>query len=124
MEKSDRRNFIKQSGVAAAAVIAAPIIISSCSRGKDGHKAPSDKINLAVIGAGNQGSNDTNGFLQDDRVQITAVCDVNKRSAGYWDGKVAGREFVRDMVEAHYSAKTGWDSRKESRSDLILRLER
>jgi len=107
MEKSDRRNFIKQSGVAAAAVIAAPMIISACSRGKDGHKAPSDKINLAVIGAGNQGSNDTNGFLQDDRVQITAVCDVNKKSAGYWDGKVAGREFVREMVEAYYSEKTG-----------------
>ena len=107
MEKSDRREFIKQSGAVAAAVIAAPMIISSCSRGRDGHKAPSDKISLAVIGAGNQGTNDTNGFLQDDRVQITAVCDVNKRSAGYWDGKVAGREFVRELVEAHYSEKRG-----------------
>lgn len=107
MKKPERRNFIKQTGVVAAAVVAAPMIISSCSRGKDGHKAPSDKINLAIIGAGNQGTNDTNGFLGDDRVQITAVCDVNKKSGGYWDGKVAGREFVRELVEAHYSEQRG-----------------
>ena len=107
METSNRRSFIKQSSLASAAVAAAPMIISACSRGKDGLKAPSDKINLAVIGAGNQGTNDTNGFLKDDRVQITAVCDVNKRSSGYWNGKVAGREFVRELVEDHYSKKTG-----------------
>jgi len=107
MEKNDRRNFIKQSSLATAAVIAAPMIISSCSRGKDGHTAPSDRINLAVIGAGNQGSNDTGEFLKDERVQITAVCDVNKRSKGYWFGNEAGREFVREMVETYYTEKNG-----------------
>ena len=105
--KIDRRKFIKKTSTAAALVTAAPVIISSCSRGRDGHKAPSGKINLAVIGAGNQGTNDTNGFLQDERVQITAVCDVNTRSTGYWDGKVAGREFVKELVETHYTEKRG-----------------
>ena len=103
MEIQDRRSFIKQSGLATAALFAAPMIIQSCAS----KKAPSDRINLAVIGCGNQGSNDTLEFLNDDRVQIIAVCDVNTKSAGYWDGKVAGREFVREMVDTHYSEKAG-----------------
>ncbi len=102
MEKSNRRNFIKQSGLATAAVLAAPMILESCSK-----KAPSDRINLAVIGAGNQGTNDTRAFLQDERVQVTAICDVNRESAGYWDGIVAGREVLRKEVETFYSEKTG-----------------
>lgn len=102
-----RRDFIKDSSKVAAAIIAAPMIISSCTKGKEGRPSPSDRINLAVIGAGNQGTNDTREFLEDERVQITAVCDVNTKSAGYWDGKVAGREFVRELVETHYSDKTG-----------------
>lgn len=103
MKNPNRRNFVKQSGLAAAAIVTAPMIIQSCGN----KKAPSDRINLAVIGAGNQGSNDTAEFLKDERVQITAVCDVNTRSAGYWDGKVAGREFVREMVESYYSEQSG-----------------
>ena len=107
MEKQERRSFIKNSGLAAASVFAAPFIISSCSKNGEKGTAPSDKINLAVIGAGNQGGNDTHGFLQDERVQITAICDVNTKSAGYWDGKVAGRAFVKEFVEKHYSEKRG-----------------
>ena len=44
-----------------------------------------------MIGTGNQGFNDIRSFLGDERVQIVAVCDVNRESAGYWDGKVGGR---------------------------------
>ena len=36
-------------------------------------------------------------------VQIVAVCDVNRESAGYWDGKVGGREPARRLVEGHYA---------------------
>ncbi|MDZ7606542.1 MAG: twin-arginine translocation signal domain-containing protein [Cyclobacteriaceae bacterium] len=98
MKTTNRRKFLKNSSLASAAIIAAPMIIQSCSPKKGGRKAPSDRINLAVIGAGNQGSNDTGEFLQDERVQITAICDVNRKSGGYWDGKVAGREYLREVV--------------------------
>ncbi|NJN28486.1 MAG: Gfo/Idh/MocA family oxidoreductase [Cyclobacteriaceae bacterium] len=102
MENADRRNFLKQSSLATAAIIAAPMILQSCSE-----KAASDRINLAVIGAGNQGTNDTRMLLEDERVQITAICDVNRRSPGYWDGVVAGREVLREEVEAYYTEKSG-----------------
>jgi predicted dehydrogenase len=107
MNKSNRRNFIKKTGVAVGSLIATPTIIPASALGKNGFIAPSDRITMAVIGAGNQGGNDTRAFLQDERVQIVAVCDVNKKSDGYWNGKVAGREYVMDMVDKAYRERYG-----------------
>jgi myo-inositol 2-dehydrogenase / D-chiro-inositol 1-dehydrogenase len=100
-----RRNFIKQAGIAASAVISIPTIIPAACVGKGGQTPPSDKINLAFIGSGNQATNDVMDFLADDRVVVTLICDVNKKSAGYWDGRVAGREYIRDVVNGFYSKK-------------------
>ncbi len=71
--------------------------------GLAGRPAPSNRITLAVIGTGNQGFNDLGSFLNDDRVQVVAVCDANRESAGYWDGKIGGREPARRLVNEHYS---------------------
>jgi myo-inositol 2-dehydrogenase / D-chiro-inositol 1-dehydrogenase len=100
-----RRIFIKKAGIAATAIISVPTIIPAACVGKGGQTAPSDKINLAIIGAGNQASNDVMDFLADDRVVVTLICDVNKKSDGYWDGRVAGREYIRDVVNGFYSKK-------------------
>lgn len=58
---------------------------------------------MAFIGAGNQAGNDAREFLKDERLQITTICDVNKRSSGYWNGKVAAREFIMEQVIGHRS---------------------
>jgi predicted dehydrogenase len=107
MKKLNRRSFIHLSGMAAASVIAVPTIISSCARGKDGNVAPSDRINLAFIGSGNQAMNDIRDFITDKRVQIVGVCDVNKQSKGYWSGVVGGRDIGIDLVEKYYSKLYG-----------------
>ena len=65
--------------------------------------APSNRVSLGVIGTGNQGFNDMKSFLRDERVQVTAVCDVNRQSPGYWEGGIAGREPARNWVEWHYA---------------------
>ena len=80
----------------------APAIIPGTALGLNGAVAPSNRISLAIIGAGNQGFNDLKSFLRDERVQINAVCDVNRQSPGYWDGGIAGREPARDWIEWHY----------------------
>ncbi len=54
-----------------------------------------------MIGCGNQGMNDIRSFLQDPRVQIVAVCDVNRESEMYWSRRPGGREVARREVEAH-----------------------
>jgi len=107
MKNLNRRDFIKISGTATASVIVVPTIISACARGKSGHTAPSDRINLAFIGSGNQAMNDINDFITDKRVQITAICDVNKRSTGYWDGRPGGRDIGLNLVNGYYSKLAG-----------------
>lgn len=106
MSEFKRRDFIKLSALASASVVV-PTIIPSCARGRDGHTAPSDRINLMFIGSGNQGLNDINSFLRDTRVQITGVCDVNIQSSGYWDGKMGGRAWGVKLVNDYYSKQTG-----------------
>lgn len=106
MNKS-RRDFIKKAGITTSSIIALPTIIPASALGKNGYIAPSERINIAFIGAGNQAGNDVKSFLPDERVQITSVCDVNKLSAGYWNGKVAGREFIMQVVDDFYSEKSG-----------------
>ena len=43
------------------------------------------------------------GVLRDERVQVVAVCDLNRGSAGYWDGIYAGREPAKAVVEWMYA---------------------
>jgi predicted dehydrogenase len=71
--------------------------------GLGGRTAPSNRITVGIIGTGNQGFNDIRSFLRDERVQIIAVCDVNRESPGYWEGKVGGRDPARRLVEEHYA---------------------
>ena len=80
-----------------------PSIIPASALGRAGRPAPSNRITMGVIGTGNQGFNDMLNFLDDERVQIVAVCDVNKESAGYWSGRLAGREPARKLVDWHYA---------------------
>jgi len=98
LSPTSRRQFLLQAA-------AAPLIVSASALGRDNKPPPSERINLGVIGTGNQGFNDMRGFLGDGRVQIVAVCDVNRESAGYWNGAVAGREPGRRLVEQHYAAQ-------------------
>ncbi|MCB0688031.1 MAG: Gfo/Idh/MocA family oxidoreductase, partial [Saprospiraceae bacterium] len=110
MEKSakkSRRKFLNEVTLAAGSLITAPSIIPASALGKNGFTAPSDRINLAFIGAGNQAENDVKGFLQDDRVEVTAICDVNRESTGYWDGKLGGRDYIRRLVDNYYTDKRG-----------------
>ena len=103
---SSRRAFLGQTAAASAAGLAFPTIIPGSALGLAGRPAPSNRITVAVIGTGNQGFNDIKSFLRDDRVQFVAVCDVNRESAGYWDGKVGGREPARRLVEEHYAEES------------------
>ncbi|MBL9114966.1 MAG: Gfo/Idh/MocA family oxidoreductase [Verrucomicrobiaceae bacterium] len=69
--------------------------------------APSARINLAVIGTGSQGTTDMKAFLQDERVQVVAVCDVEKDSDRYNRAfkQNFGREPARRLVDKHYGEK-------------------
>lgn len=107
MKNTNRRNFIKKAGIAATSLIVVPTIIPISCVGRKGQTAPSDRINVAFIGAGNQAENDIKSFLADERVQVTTICDVNKKSDGYWFGKVGGREYIMKLADKFYTKKYG-----------------
>jgi predicted dehydrogenase len=123
-----RREFLLGAGSSAAALTIVPRRVL----GGSGYVAPSDKITIACIGTGAQGTRVMMDFMKQPDVQIIAVCDVNKESSDYvewwpnelrekqrallgssysdwgadWKGGTAGREPARRLVEAYYAAQT------------------
>ncbi|WP_347840184.1 Gfo/Idh/MocA family oxidoreductase [uncultured Draconibacterium sp.] len=77
MKSIDRRKFIKSSALATGGVIILPTIISSCK----GKPAPSDKINVAFIGAGGKGIHAINVLKENPLMNIVAFADVDFRKA-------------------------------------------
>lgn len=125
----DRRTFLKSTAAAVGgASLVGPAIVPATALGRGRRPAPSDRITLAIIGTGNQGTGDMINFLKDERVQVVAVCDVNRESAGYWDGRVAGREPARKIVDWYYAAENrsgryaGCDAYEDFR-DVIARAD-
>ncbi len=100
--KLTRRTLLKS-----AAVYGIPAIVPASALGLGGRTAPSNRVAMGIIGTGNQGFNDMKGFLQDERVHIDAVCDVNKESTGYWNGAVGGREPAKRLIEKFYTEQMG-----------------
>ena len=70
--------------------------------------APSEKVNVAVIGCGGQGRTNTRALFQLADVQIIAVADPQERfslEAFYYRGE-GGRKPVKAEIEKHYREKT------------------
>ncbi len=95
-----RRDFMK-----ASAAVSTFAFLPRYVFGGQGYVAPSEKVNIAIIGAGGQGRTNTKALLQHKDAQIVAVCDVNESAdynRFYYKG-MAGRGPVRDIVQKHYS---------------------
>lgn len=94
MGKNDtnRRDFLKQSGLTAAAITIVPSLTVSGL----GHKAPSDKMNIAGVGVGGKGFPNLKGMSKEN---IIGLCDV--------DWKYSDRTF-----KEFPNAKRYWDWRK------------
>ncbi len=70
-----RRQFVKTTSVAA---FAAPLIMKSSVMKGNSFSAPSDKINLGIIGCGGLGKANLNACSQHPDIVVTAACDVWK----------------------------------------------
>jgi len=73
-----RRAFLRRTGAAAAAALAAPYVITSDALGAADRPAASDRIVMGAIGVGGRGSGNMRGFMGAGEVQMVAVCDVVK----------------------------------------------
>lgn len=94
MSNISRRDFLKTGAAAVAGFTIAP---SSILGKSFGHKAPSDKLNIAVVGIGGMGHSNINAVK--DTENIVALCDVN------WN-------YAKGVFEEFPNAKRYWDYRK------------
>ena len=97
-----RRRFLKTAATAAGSFCAASVVPETVF----GMHAPSNRINVGLIGCGHQSQRDVPSFLVHDDVQILAVCDVNRSGVGYYyPDQVLGRETAQRWVNEHYAQK-------------------
>ena len=102
-QRPTRRQFLKTAAGAASAAWVAPHLVPSSVLGAN---APSGRINVGVIGCGNQSTVDLPNFLHNEDVQVVTVCDVNTASHGYVrESQYLGREPAKKQVETFYAAK-------------------
>jgi len=98
-----RRRFVATAAAASAATILPRHVL-----GGPGFVAPSDKVNVAVVGVGGQGRTNVRALLQEKDCQVVAIADP----AEDWDltsfyyGGHAGRGPVRAEIEAAYAERT------------------
>jgi predicted dehydrogenase len=98
-----RRQFL---GTAAAA--AAVTIVPRHVLGGPKFVAPSEKVNIAIIGAGGQGRTNVRNLFNEPDAQIIAIADPCAEwdlSPYYYGGK-GGRKPVKEEVEKQYAQKT------------------
>lgn len=97
-----RRSFVRLLATAAPALVAFPQIVRAETLGLGGGIAPSNRINIGLIGAGGQGMGVSSGLMNNPAAQMLAVCDVD---AGH-------RAEARERFEKTNGARSGQDIRK------------
>ncbi len=131
MKAINRRDFLSYTGSALAFTVIPRNVL-----GGAGFVAPSDKINLGLIGVGTQQLGELTSLIPDERVQVVSVCDPNKYPIGYlqwsagdglkrrirgligdsgWGGDVnvtAGRDCGQDFINKYYAKERNLGSYK------------
>ena len=102
--QTTRRKFLGSTaaGVAAVAIVPRHVL------GGTKFVPPSEKVNIALVGAGGQGRSNVYSLFNEADVQVIAVADPIERadlSEFYYRG-FSGRKPVQAEIEKHYAAKT------------------
>ncbi|MBI5386095.1 MAG: Gfo/Idh/MocA family oxidoreductase [Verrucomicrobia bacterium] len=102
--KVTRRQFLASSAAAAAAITLVPRHVLGGAK----FVPPSEKVNIALVGAGGQGRVNLQALLRESDAQVIAVADPAQSFSleeFYYKG-MGGRSATREMIEKHYAPKT------------------
>jgi predicted dehydrogenase len=95
----NRRRFLGRAASAAAITIVPRHVL-----GGPGFVAPSEKVTIACVGVGAQGTRVMMELLSRSDVKIVSVCDVNKESRDYSEWSVHElRDKVRKLIGSDYT---------------------
>jgi predicted dehydrogenase len=93
-DQNSRRKFIKNVSVAATGFFIIPRHVLG-----RGFIAPSDKLNIAGIGAGGKGEGDLSEFSKSPAANIVVLCDVDDRSAANSRKRFPKAKYYKDFRE-------------------------
>ena len=105
--KLTRRTFVKAAAAATALTIVPRHVLGGQS-GATKFVPPSEKVNIALVGAGGQGRTNLRALFNEADAQVIAIADPAETwdlEAFYFKG-LAGRKPVKAEVEKHYAEKT------------------
>jgi len=100
-----RRKFIRNAAMASAGFFIVPRHVLG-----RGFIAPSDKLNIAGIGAGGKGASDLAEFARSPYVNIVALCDVDDRQAAGSRKKFEKANYYQDFREMLAKEKNNIDA--------------
>ena len=102
--KTTRRQFIRTT----ASTVALFNIIPRHVLGGPKFVPPSEKINIALVGAGGQGRSNLRALFHEEDAQFIAVADPAEQwdLEPYYYRGLGGRKPVRAEIEKHYGEKT------------------
>lgn len=73
----ERRKFIKKAGTGITGLASFTIVPSTVLGNVVGAIAPSDKVNLALVGVGHRGGQISKEFAKTGMANVVALCDVD-----------------------------------------------
>jgi predicted dehydrogenase len=120
-KRASRREFLKASAAAASVFTIVPRHVL----GGRGYVAPSDKVNVALVGAGGQGRTNVRELFRENDAQVIALADPAESFSleqFYFKG-MGGRGPVKAEIEKHYQAKTP-NFRCTTHEDFRVMLEK
>ena len=92
LHNSSRRNFIRNGSLVAAGISIIPRHVLG-----RGFVAPSDKLNIAAIGAGGKGQSDIANFFKSGNANIVSLCDVDDRASAKTRGKFSQSNLLQRL---------------------------
>ena len=110
---STKKTINRREFLGTAAAVSTISVLPRHVLGGPGHVAPSDKVNMALIGSGTQAlSQLVSDWLPREDLHLACVCDPNKDSDDYRDW---GPHFRRDRIRA-FIQQPNWGSEKGIRA--------
>jgi predicted dehydrogenase len=103
--QASRRKFLRNASVLAGSFFIVPRHVLG-----RGFVAPSDKLNIAGIGAGGKGESDLSEMAKSPNVNIVAMCDVDDRQAVNSRKRFPNAKYYKDFREMLKAEKNNIDA--------------
>jgi predicted dehydrogenase len=99
-----KKQLSRREVLGGAAAAMAFTVVPRHVLGGSGHTAPSEKVNVAIIGTGGQGIVNMKQLFTEPDVRIAALCDINEASdySMFYYGGTAGLKPAAALVQEKY----------------------